>query len=162
MQPLSGALAPGYNRVMDAAIYGLTGAYAGALAIWLIVRVINRRSIEPVCVAAFPVLVIMGFKERDEIVPILNRVLPESLLIGGTIALFGSLFADQQYINVMGRILDSKRIGRWGNRLFGPQFASQVNAEFKKRTVLTPTRIWTNVIGSAVLIAVGLMWMVFR
>ncbi len=147
---------------MDAAFYGVVGAYAGAIFVWLIIRVFNRRSIAPACIAALPVLVVMGFRDRGEIVPILNRILPEFLLVGGTIALLGSAFAFQQYLNVMGRILDSERFALWGNRLFGPQWASQVNADFKKRAVLTPRKMWANVVGSAILIAAGIAWMSLR
>ena len=146
---------------MDDRFFGVIGVYCGALAIWLIVRLVNRRTILPVCAAGLPVLLLMASRGWSEIAPALNRVLPEVLLVGGILALLGSPIL-QRYRNLAGLTVNSRHFSRWHDRLFGPDSAGRWQAQWQKRAVVSRTAKWINALGSLVLIAVALAWMALR
>jgi len=146
---------------MNDVLYALVGVYAGALAIWLIVRFANRRTIAPVCAAAVPLLLLIIVQQWHEVAPVLNRVVPEVLFFGGILALLGSPIL-QRYRNFAGAVVHSERFSRWHDRLFGPESAVRWQAEWQKHAVVTRTGKWINAIGSLALIAIGLCWMALR
>ena len=151
----------GTIRKMNDALFGLMGIYSGALVIWLIIRIVNRRSIAPICAAAVPVPVLMVFRGWSEVAPVLNRVLPEVLLVGGILAFLGSPIL-QRYRNIAGAVVHSQRFSRWHDRLFGPESAGRLQAEWQKHAVVTRMATWTNAIGSLALIALAVCWMALR
>jgi hypothetical protein len=140
------------------------GALIAVISIWVIVRITNRRTYATGVIALAPLLAIMVMlgEQRDEVLEVLNRIVPWLPLAGGTAATIQSAFFGQSYLDFMSRILHSERFCRWGSRAFDTKWVDQVHAEWKKYEVLSPPRARFNIFASLAMLTVGVVWLALR
>src|SRR5262249_52713426 len=98
-------------------------ASVSATAIWLVIRMTNRRPFVLGLVPLLPILAVaVLFSDlRDEFLATLNRVMPWLLVVGGTLALLCSALMYQAYVDFVSRVLRSERFCRWASQACGPR-----------------------------------------